>query len=224
MLAKLKNDILDLMFPARCLNCGKLGRFVCEECLSRIVRIKRQSCPFCHSESEEGRSCLPCRRTHRLWGVMAFGFFHDPILKQVIHRYKYEGISAAGGELAKMLAPLVREADVLTFVPVSRRRRNERGYNQAEILAAELSSLLCVPIYKGLKKIKQTKRQVGLKRKERLANLEGAFVATDTETVAAKRVLIIDDVLTTGATLEACARILRAAGAKRVRGLVLARE
>lgn len=224
MLTKLKNDILDFIFPPHCLYCGRLGRFICDDCRGKIIRIKRQSCPFCHKESEAGSSCPTCHRSHRLYGVRALGFFHDPILKQIIHQFKYEGISAAGGELAEMLAPLVGAVDILTFAPVTRQRYNQRGYNQAEILAIGLGSLLEKPVYRGLKKIRQTKRQVGLKRRERLANLEGAFVTADPEMIVGKEVLVIDDVLTTGATLEECAKVLRKVGAKRVRGLVLARE
>lgn len=224
MLRKLKNDILDLIFPANCLNCGRLGYFICDSCRGKIIKIKKQSCPFCHRESVGGRTCLRCRPSHRLAGVVALGFFHDSVLKEAIHHFKYEGISAAGRELAEMAAPLVGEVDVFAFVPISKRRYNERGYNQAEVLAVELGLLLQKPLYRGLRKTRHTERQVGLKRRDRLKNLRGAFVVRDKELVQGKRVLLIDDVLTTGATLEECAKMLRQAGAKRVTGLVLARE
>jgi ComF family protein len=157
--------------------------------------------------------------------VVALGFFHDPVLKKIIHQFKYNGISAAGEELAELMVPLVPEGiEIITFVPVSRRRFNERGYNQAEILARSLGRLIDRPVVKALNKVKNTERQVGLKRKERLENLRGVFVASDEGKIRGKRVLLIDDVLTTGATLDGCSSVLRDAGAKQVWGLVLARE
>lgn len=225
MIYKLKNFVLDLVFPRHCLNCNRLGHFICPKCRGEIIKISQTNCPICHQKSENGRLCPKCRPKYRLRGVLAYGFFHDPILKNVIHQFKYEGISSAGEELAELLEPLVpKEIDTLAFVPVSRKRLHERGFNQAKVLAQHLSRLSGKPVYKGLIKTRHTERQVGLKRGERLANLRGVYKVTNEQEIKNKKILLIDDVLTTGATLDNCSRALRSAGAKEIWGLVLARE
>jgi len=228
MITKLKKDILDLIFPPRCLNCNRLGQFVCNDCLGKIIKIKNQGCPICHKKTEGGRLCRSCRSKNKLTGVIAYGYFHDPILKKIIHQYKYEGISAAGEEIASLLVEVVKangiRFDVIAYAPVSRRRFNERGYNQAEILAKHLSKYFGKPFFREISKIKHTPTQVGLKRKDRIHNLEGTIVVKNGEVLKGKRIIIIDDVLTTGATLNECARALRQAGARQVWGVVLAKE
>ena len=228
MLQKLKKNILDLIFPPRCLNCNHLGKFICDNCLGKIIRIKEQGCPFCHKKTNGGRLCAACRAKHELTGVVAYGYFHDPILKQIIHPYKYEGISAAGEVISLLLAQTIKSTainfDIITFAPVSKRRFNERGYNQAEILAKHLSEYFEKPLFRKISKIKHTPTQVGLKRKDRLRNLEGTIVVKDSDILKGRRVIIIDDVLTTGATLDECARALRQAGARQVWGVVLGKE
>jgi ComF family protein len=228
MLSKLKKDILDTIFPPRCLNCGLLGRFICSDCRAKIIKIKKSNCPFCRKESFGGEVCVTCKRKYHLSGVVAYGHFRDPIWKEIIHRYKYSGISAAGTELAELLAVTVMDNgpsfDVIVSVPVSRKRLNERGYNQAEVLAVELGHLVQKPTLGVLKKKIHTASQVGLKRKDRLDNLKGAFETNNGVVIKGQRVLLIDDVFTTGATMDECARVLRKSGAQQVWGAVLAKE
>lgn len=224
MIQKLKKVILDTIFPPRCLNCKRLGRYICDECAQKIIKIKYQNCPICHRKTTDYKLCAGCRRKSGLYGLVALGYFHDPVLKNIIHEYKYNGIYAAGDELAAMVESLIPpEIDSVTFAPMSRKRFNFRGYNQAEILAREIGRLTGKPVLSGLVKTRHTKSQVGLERRERLKNLEGAFVCRDNN-VAGRSILLVDDVLTTGATLSGCAKALRRAGAKRIWALVLARE
>lgn len=224
MIQKLKKVILDTIFPPRCLNCNRLGKYICNECEQKIIKIKYQNCPLCHRKNIDNRLCPSCRQGSGLYGVVALGFFHDPVLKNIIHEYKYSGIYAAGGELATLVEPLIsQDIDIVTFAPMSRKRFNSRGYNQSEVLAKEVSCLIDKPVRSCLVKTRHTKSQVGLERRQRLKNLEGAFVCRENN-VAGRSILLVDDVLTTGATLSGCARALRKAGARRVWALVLARE
>jgi competence protein ComFC len=114
--------------------------------------------------------------------------------------------------------------DTISFVPLSKKRLIRRGYNQSQIIASELSRLTKADLYQDLVKIKETKTQVGLTRKERIKNLEGAFALKNERKLAGKRVVLIDDVITTGATLDQCASVLKKAGAREVWGLTVAKE
>jgi ComF family protein len=116
------------------------------------------------------------------------------------------------------------EFDLIVYAPISRRRRNERGYNQAKLLAQELSQQYGKPVINALIKKRHTKTQVGLRRIDRLDNLSGAFEVKNGLELKGKKILLIDDVLTTGATLDECAKVLKSAGARQVWGAVLARE
>lgn len=228
MITRLKNIVFVLVFPARCVNCEELGAYICPKCRAKIIRIKAQSCPLCHRITARGELCGACKSKSALTGVVALGYFHDPILREVIHKLKYEELSAISLELSGMLVEVIRSlnipVDLITYVPMSRKHKNERGYNQAELMAREISRQLEVPLYRGIVKSKTTKHQVGLRRKERITNLRGAFSLKNDRLLVGKKVLVVDDVLTTGATLGECARALRAAGATRVWGAVLARE
>ncbi len=225
---KLKDIILDLIFPARCLSCGAIGGFVCQKCSKEVIRKRDQGCPFCRQSMSGGRTCHRCRSHHKLTGALCYGYMKDETLKSVIHGYKYDGVSAAGEEIANYLVELLeRESinfEVVSFAPISRERYRQRGYNQAEILARVIARHFGKPLYTGLKKVKHTSSQVGLHRRERLQNIKGSMQASNSNPIIGKKVLVVDDVLTTGATLDECARTLRAAGARQVWGVVVAHE
>ncbi|MDD3480884.1 MAG: ComF family protein [Patescibacteria group bacterium] len=226
MFSKLKNSIYDLLFPPYCISCTQVGSFLCPKCSKEIVRLSVQYCPFCRKPIRNGQTCPDCKEGHHLTGCVAYGYYKNPILKEVIHNFKYEGVTSLSDILAPYLCGLVREEkikfDIVVAVPITIKRLNDRGYNQAEILARKVAQELKETYFEGLKKQKETKPQVGLKRRERISNLRGAFLVEGS--VKAKRILLIDDVLTTGSTLDECARVLKKAGAKEVYGLVLARE
>jgi competence protein ComFC len=145
-----------------------------------------------------------------------------------VHQYKYEGLFSLSDQLFGWLSGLcIKEDlkfDLITFVPLSRKRLTQRGYNQSEILAKKVSRNLGISFGSTLKKRIETKPQVGLGRKERLKNLENAYFFKGGQEPKGKTVAIIDDVITTGATLNQCAKALKAAGAKKVWGLTIAKE
>jgi competence protein ComFC len=156
------------------------------------------------------------------------GYFKDERLKEIIHVFKYQDLFSLKDYLAGELLELINKEglvfDTISFVPLSKKRLIRRGYNQSQIIASELSRLTKADLYQDLVKIKETKTQVGLTRKERIKNLEGAFALKNERKLAGKRVVLIDDVITTGATLDQCASVLKKAGAREVWGLTVAKE
>ncbi|MDR2183595.1 MAG: ComF family protein [Clostridiales bacterium] len=151
--------------------------------------------------------------------------YNDEAVRHVIFRFKYEGKRMLARRMAEMIFRSLGEidADCLVCVPLHEKRMKERGYNQAGLLALELSGLCGVPAYDGMTRVRETARQFDLKPEERAANVAGAFGLKEGFCVAAKDVLLVDDVLTTGATAAECGRVLTEAGAKSVKLAAFAR-
>jgi ComF family protein len=151
---------------------------------------------------------------------------HEGPLERAIHRFKYRGRAALARPLARLVAERLAieglPADAIGWVPLHVRRLRERGYDQAQLIAVEVSHLTCVPLLRGsLRRIRQTPPQVGLDRLHRQENVAGAFVYAGAPAVGP--VVLIDDVATTGATLDAAAVALRRAGISPVFGFTVAR-
>lgn len=175
--------------------------------------------------------CQSCRyHTPRLHGLRAVSIFQEP-LRSYIHALKYKGKTRLAEPLGRLLAQTYTrysfQVDAMISVPLHHERQRQRGYNHAQLLAEVCASLVSIPLYNNIvQRQKATPAQVGLKASQRYQNMAGAFLCTPTYTTGSlrgRRILIIDDVCTTGATLEACAAPLYAAGASAVWGLVLAR-
>jgi ComF family protein len=197
-------SLLDLLFPPRCGGCGAYGAAWCPSCAGTV----RPS------------------STTRLGGIplLAAGRF-EGALQQAIHAYKYRPRPQLASVLAQPLGRAVVAAGLslpaLTFVPLHPRRRRERGFNQAERLAAELSRSLAIPMAAGLARVRPTAAQVGLSQAERRANLAGAFRWTASQPPG-HGLGLVDDVCTTGATLTAAAEAVAEAGGSIGAFLVLA--
>jgi ComF family protein len=150
-------------------------------------------------------------------------------VRAAIHRLKYQGERHLAAPLATLLADCLAArplaVDALVPVPLDAARGRHRGYNQAALLAAPVAEALAVPTTPdALQRTRATRPQVGLSARERRANVRGAFTCPTPTAVTGRRLLLVDDVMTTGATLEACALALTSAGAERVWGLVVARD
>lgn len=227
--SKLKINLLDLFFPPRCVSCGILGNLFCDECKSTILFIRDQTCPSCNKISPKGKFCSRCRPKNTLSGIASACYFRDGAIKEVVHSYKYEGVHSLSNDLAPFLVDLVtREKiffDMVTFVPITKKRNSWRGYNQAEILAQAVADHFEKPIIPALKKIKETKAQVGLPKKKREQNLKNALkLAVKISQIEGKRILLVDDVVTTGTTLNECARVLKTSGAREIWAITVAKE
>ena len=199
-------------------------------------------CPFCTRLLEDGQAllCPDCQRDLP-WALGAQGeqkgeFFElctAPLwyreqARESHHRYKFSGVRAYAGPYAELMAQCVQDRltgtfDVVTWVPIHPLRRWKRGYDQSELLARRLACGMGVPWERLLKKVRHTKAQSGLSGESvRRANVLGAYALRPDAQVEGKRILLVDDVVTTGATLSECARMLRTAGAVQVFCVTLA--
>lgn len=220
-------SLLDWLLPPRCGGCARLGGWLCDSCARRIRRLEEPLCPRCGRElAFANASCNCARRLRHLARLRAAAAYEGPV-PPAVHRLKYRGWRSLAPPLAKLLvARLVVEglpAAHVMAVPLHPVRERGRGYNQAELLAGEIRRSLQLPPAPGrLARVRDTRPQVGLDRLRRLANVEGAF-RWEGEAGEGRPVLLVDDVVTTGATLEACAAALVGAGFGRVSGITLAR-
>lgn len=231
--SRLRTTILDLLFPPRCVGCKKRSAWFCNACLAAVSRIAPPLCRCCGEPLERpgarpGDLCYNCRREPlQIDGIRSVALFAGP-LRQAVHHLKYTGQRDLASALGRLLAEYWQDnrlpADVLVPVPLHASRQRERGYNQAALLAQELAAAAGLPVIEGcLVRARQTASQMTLKRVERKTNVRDAFACVD-DRLASRQVLLLDDVCTTGATLEACAVACRQAGARSVWALTLARE
>ena len=221
--AGLARDLVAFALPQRCPGCGAPAgpeRLLCPGCHARIPRLATALCVRCLAAGREPAGCL----AHPGFVARA-AWIYDPGAALVVHALKYgerPGLAGAlGDEMARALPPGYRP-DLVLEVPLHRTRRRERGYNQAAMLADGLADALAAPRLTGaLRRLRPTRAQARLGPAERRANLAGAFRVERPAALAGRSVLIVDDVITTGATLEACLAPLHAAGA-RATGVALA--
>jgi len=222
---------LDLVFPRFCVGCGKEGDWICDLCQHKILQVKTQVCPDCGRISKFGRYCHRHQKRWGLSGVIVAAYYEEGPIKEAIHNLKYNDILELKILLGEILTIALKEnlqlgqSILITAVPMHFLRRARRGYNQAEILADYIAQRLKFPKnFQILKKSKFTKTQVTVSGRKRRANLKNSFVFTGLkDTIKNKTIVIVDDVTTTGTTLNECAKVLREAGARRVWGLVIAK-
>ncbi len=236
---ELKDDFLDFVYPQHCAICKKhLNREekdVCDACWNSLVTLPDPFCPYCRSFYEPGTTeCCFCQSVNgtigdrRIFMVRSLGRFDD-YYKELIHRFKYAKKIPLGRRLGQRLGETINgnsdflESDFLIPVPLHKSRYRERGFNQSEVVAEEISKITGVSVLKDvLKRKKNTKDQTNLSPQQREENVRGAFVVTAPEMINAKSIILVDDVITTGATLSECARMLKQAGAERILGTTIA--
>ncbi len=228
LLQRATGAILDLVFPPRCVACGKEGAFLCQACVASAPLIPQPSCVRCARPVRAAGLCEVCQaEPSSLEGVLS-PFAMDDVVRQAVYALKYHNLRALAPTLGALMAAHVQQAgvtaDVLVPVPLHPHRWRERGYNQAELLAKEIGRRLSLPVAPhGLARVKHSDPQArAASREERRANVEDAFLAK--ASFLGQRVLLVDDVCTTGATLESCAASMLQAGAARVWGVTLAKE
>ncbi len=216
---RLSGTLLTTLLPPACASCGEPGHMLCLDCRAAIAWIKEPVCETC-GRPAASRLCSSCDSDPpAARPIRSATYYRDPI-RRVIHRMKYEGLFALGRPLGQLMVdawPLwQRPVDLVLPIPLHDRRQRERGYNQSELLVAELRRHLNWPTdTKALFRTRPTRPQLGLTAFERRANVHDAFAA-DPARVEGKRVLLIDDVCTTGSTLTAAAVALKEAGARSV--------
>ena len=219
--------VLDFVLPPRCGGCRRVGAWLCEGCRARIRRLEEPLCRRCGVEVESARVDCGCRTRLRSLTRLRSAVAYEGPIEAAVHRFKYEGWKRLAAPLAQLMAErLVVEGVAARFVvavPLHAQRHRLRGYNQSELLSRELRELLALRAPPGvLARTRATPPQVGRDRLRRFENVAGAFEWTGPE-LNGEAVLLIDDVATTGATLDACAAALKAAGSGPVTGVSLAR-
>jgi ComF family protein len=232
----IKDFFLNLFFPKNCINCQKEGSYLCEDCFSLIEVLSNQFCPFCNPPRIvlEGRTCNSCQRTKNLSGLFCAAPYQNFIIKKLISQLKYEPcLKALSKPLSLLIVKhfqLLEQGTSLTGavfvpVPISKKRLRRRGFNQAEEIARELALAFNIPLLNNvLFKTKETQAQAELSAEERKENVKGVFACKNPEMVNGQKILLIDDVFTTGSTMEECSRVLKEGGAKEVWGIAVARE
>ncbi len=252
----IKSFLLDLIFPRYCLGCGKElmvedASFICSVCFERITLNSGIRCHICGLRNRLG-TCEKCRKKTPLKGLLAASQYENPILKEMIHQFKYQSVESFKKPLAELIINYLKKENlidkfstrqqtgknnfVLVPIPLTLRRKSTRGFNQSELLAEEIGKFLNCPVINLLKRKKSASPQAEIsdwqKRKE---NISGAFILnSNIPTLSPKlliyeinsldslKVILVDDVATSGATLEEAAGVLKSAGVKEIYGLVVA--
>ena len=228
---KVLQRFVDVLYPPRCAGCQRSGYILCPSCFSQIHPLSTSSCQRCSSPLSPSGACPTCQYAPlKVTGLRAASTYQEP-LRSCIHALKYNGNTRMAEPLGTLLAQTYLnfgiQADAIVPVPLHSERYKQRGYNHAALLAAVCASQTGIPFYDNLVlRHRATLAQVGLNPSERQQNVQGAFACSPafaSGQLHGRTILLIDDVCTTVATLEACVAPLFSAGARTVWGLVLAR-
>lgn len=224
-----RDFLFEAYFPSFCVNCKSENNlhftFLCNDCYEKIEFVKTLTCQRCGRITKIGQFCSECRQDSLLSGVVYTLIYTGPV-KELVHWFKYGRMLNIGSFLTEILLETLANRLppgelVVVPVPLYFWRRAQRGFNQSEFIGRRVSKKFSIPYVEGLKRVRKTESQMKLGRKKRLTNLKNAFKARNLVYISGKTVLLIDDVLTTGSTLKECARVLLAAGAHHVWGVVL---
>lgn len=228
---------LDLIFPKYCVNCKKLGDYLCASCFSYLSFDTEGLCVVCNRASINGLTHPGCRGRSTIDGVFS-SIVYKGVSKKLIYNFKYKPYLSS---LNTLLVDLFFEGliqneefyniykrfkkePIIVPIPLFHNKLKSRGYNQAELLAKGLSKKMNLRVLDLLKRVKKTRSQVGLSQKERKKNITGAFSIIKNLEFRSENVFLVDDVFTTGSTLNEAAKTLKKAGVKSVWGLTLARD
>ncbi|KUO52038.1 MAG: hypothetical protein APF76_02545 [Desulfitibacter sp. BRH_c19] len=228
MLHEAMQGLKKVLYPEanKCCFCNKhlklYENIFCNKCLYRISsrNINYNTCRICGKYIKGHLICADCRKTRPPFvSAKAVGQYDD-LIKEILHKFKYQGFQSLAVPMGRMMALEIltskefTDCSLITFVPLSNQRLEERGYNQAELLAREIGSYLKISVNSLLDKVINTEPMAKLTREERLENLTGVFKYK--EKVNFESVILVDDVYTTGITASVCCRELQKAGIKKV--------
>lgn len=239
--ARVCESIVNAVFPRRCVGCGLSrengGDYLCGLCRDDIFMIDDPLCNTCGTPAdidydypEEGFDCGLCRKgEYRFDRARSLGLYHS-VLKELIHFYKYRNQPGAIVEIEPLLREFFEprrmeyQGYVLTSVPLHVKKLKERGFDQAFVLAHTIAEILDLPLLvRPLQRVRETFPQTRKNRVERLKNVRGAFAMVNGEAVIKKNILLVDDVFTTGSTVNEVTRVLKKAKANQVQVFTLAR-
>ena len=237
------SQLINIIYPPRCHICThflpadadhNLSHYICDNCRASLIPITNPICSICGlpfvSSSEQDHLCENCLRKNPWYDLARAPYFYSGIIMESIQRFKYKSGTYLAPFLGELLSSFVREwihnpKDIFIVpVPLHKRRLRERGFNQSLLLARILASDLGNQLdYLSLIRNRYTRAQTGLKKKERRKNVKGAFSIIHPDAIKDKKILLVDDVFTTGYTLNECARTLKKSGATTVFCLTMVR-
>jgi len=215
--------ILDVLAPPACLACGtqiEAGKFLCAQCYQQLHWIEPPFCQHCGLPLKDQADCH-CA-TEAADNMFSALVFEHEISRKLVHAFKYQEFFSMAKFWAKALAQQCHKyqrleaADLVTFVPLHSAKKRQRGFNQAALIAKFFSKETNIPFAKVLQRVEYTNTQTHLNRLERKQNVASAFAIMPKQDIRQKRIILIDDVITSGATIEACATVLKNAGAASV--------
>ncbi|MCX7881036.1 MAG: phosphoribosyltransferase family protein [Patescibacteria group bacterium] len=227
-------SLADLFLPKFCLGCGFLGCYICPKCEKKLIYIQKDSCLYCGQPSPFGLTHVLCFKKDCLDGLISV-FYYNDFLKKIIKSFKYKRALVVWNEFKIIIKP--ERLNKISFykklatefffqpIPLSLLREKKRGFNQAEVITDFLREFLDFPKAQFLLRKKEGFPQAQIKeRKKRAFNIRGAFEVINKKTLINKKIILVDDVATTGATLKEAARVLKKTGANKVFAFTLARR
>lgn len=216
--------IISALAPHECLVCNQEGSLLCGFCADDVFGQMPSRCYKCYKQTKDNLVCVTCKRSSRLKHVWV-ACEYDGTAKELVRLYKFQRAQAAGKLLAHALHQTIPylPGSVIVPVPTASSRRRQRGYDHTKIVATQLSSLAKLETANVLVRLGQS-RQVGSKRSSRIMQMKNAFRVVNEHQLTSKHVILVDDIVTTGATLEEAAGILKKAGAKSVSAAVFAQS
>ncbi len=228
---KYLNAFLDILFPdnIKCVVCEKeinspTDKTFCDKCRESLPFINNHACIKCGSAMEtDGKVCAYCKNNKRFFDKSISVFNYSPPVSFLIHSFKYKNARYLDHHFATLMAPkILGKFDGIAFVPLHKKKQAQRGYNQCELLCDELSKILNIPKITNLIRVENTIAQTQLNRKLREENLSTCFAVLNAKEIKDKKILLVDDVFTTGSTLNECSRVLKSAGASIVSCITIA--
>ena len=226
---------LDLIFPKFCFGCNVEGYYLCKNCSATLKIYHFPFCPICKNGTIGLAKC-PKHKSYATFCLSPFSY-NNNLIKNLIHKYKYEFVKDIGAELADFMIDSIKYSGLFSFsafqfdnflivpVPLHRRRLTWRGFNQSEIIAKKIAEEFKIDFSnKNLVRILNTSPQIQMQdAKQREENIKNAFTCKNPKEIKNKIIILIDDIITTGATLEECARVLKKNGAKEVWAMTIAK-
>lgn len=241
-MSTLKGQLLDIIFPRRCLGCNiilgeEISSYVCKGCLKTITFKNDFACAFCKSPVKNGKTCPYCIKNHFLDRLLVATSYENQLVEKILKTMKYRFVASLAKDISCFMIRYLNKrlvarlgfnkvSTMVVPVPLHFRRLNWRGFNQAEVMAEKICDFFGWPIMaKDLQRRYNRKPQADVADKFlRIENAENLFEFQDRKAIAGRIILLIDDISTTGSTLNDCARALKGAGAKEVIGFVFARN
>lgn len=244
-------SLFNLIFPKRCVNCRKFGDYICSDCFSMISFADTGTCFVCQRPSINFMTHPKCQGRYEIDGVFS-SFLYKGVVKKLVYKFKYNPhLTDLKKELIELffegiiqneiLSKLLDHKSIFVPIPLHDNRYRKRGYNQSELLSQGMSKKLGIPLLNLLKRVKNTKTQVGLKKDQRAENIKDAFVLnpkfdikkskfetnlknqnSNSHKLSSYQIFLVDDVVTSGATLLEAAKVLKKSGVSKVYGLTLA--